>query len=179
MNKKIYINGLKALESMLGLEEETTIKDLAITFGCTGATDLATQVLQSYKQSFSGADVDFSGPMFMASSLCAACKTLKIKVDRTKLIERCSVKRSTFDKLTTDLEKIATKILGNRKVIQEKKRNTIVDDIERLCQEKASSPKKPKEKEEEEIEEEDVKIDYEQWKKQILKNARKALKEGK
>jgi hypothetical protein len=35
------------LESMLGLEEETTIKDLAITFGCTGATDLATQVLQS------------------------------------------------------------------------------------------------------------------------------------
>jgi NACalpha-BTF3-like transcription factor len=45
--------------------------------------------------------------------------------------------------------------------------------------EKASSPKKPKEKEEEEIEEEDVKIDYEQWKKQILKNARKALKEGK
>ena len=47
VNKKIYINGLKALESMLGLEEETTIKDLAITFGCTGATDLATQVLQS------------------------------------------------------------------------------------------------------------------------------------
>ena len=46
--------------------------------------------------------------------------------------------------------------------------------------EQASSPKKPKEKEEEEIEEEeDVKIDYEQWKKQILKNARKALKEGK
>jgi hypothetical protein len=42
---------------------------------------------------------------------------LKIKVDRTKLIERCSVKRSTFDKLTTDLEKIATKILG--KIIKE------------------------------------------------------------
>ena len=39
-------------------------------------------------------------------------RTLKIKVDRTKLIERCSVRRSTFDKLTTDLEKIATKILG-------------------------------------------------------------------
>ena len=47
VNKKIYTNGLKALESMLGLEEKTTIKDLAITYGCTGATDLATQVLQS------------------------------------------------------------------------------------------------------------------------------------
>jgi hypothetical protein len=31
--------------------------------------------------------------------------------------QRCSVKRSTFDKLTTDLEKIATKILG--KIIKE------------------------------------------------------------
>ncbi|CAC5410110.1 ORC6 [Mytilus coruscus] len=112
VNKKIYRNGLKTLESMLGLEERTTIRDLAIKFGCTGAADLACQVLQSYEQSFSGADMDFSGSLFMASSLCAACRVLKIKVDRTKLIEVCSIKRTTFDKLTTDLEKIATKLIG-------------------------------------------------------------------
>lgn len=47
VNKKIYINGLKTLESMLGLEEPTTIKDLAVKFGCTPAADLARQVLKT------------------------------------------------------------------------------------------------------------------------------------
>ncbi|XP_071176846.1 origin recognition complex subunit 6-like [Mytilus galloprovincialis] len=174
VNKKIYRNGLKTLESMLGLEERTTIRDLAIKFGCTGASDLACQVLQSYEKSFSGADMDFSGSLFMASSLCAACRVLKMKVDRSKLIEVCSIKRSTFDKLTTDLEKIATKLIGNKKVVQEKKKNTIVDDIERLSQDEVSTPKKQKEEEEQ-----NIKTDYEQWKKQILENARIAIKDGK
>ncbi|CAG2243870.1 ORC6 [Mytilus edulis] len=160
VNKKIYRNGLKTLESMLGLEERTTIRDLAIKFGCTGAADLACQVLQSYEKSFSGADMDFSGSLFMASSLCAACRVLKIKVDRTKLIEICSIKSYKVD--------------WEQESCAGEEENTIVDDIERLSQDEVSTPKKQKEEEEQ-----NIKTDYEQWKKQILENARIAIKDGK
>lgn len=48
VNKKVYANGLKALESMLDLSTNITIKDLAIQFGCTPATELAMKTLQRY-----------------------------------------------------------------------------------------------------------------------------------
>lgn len=44
----MYANGLKALESMLDLSTNITIKDLAIQFGCTPATELAMKTLQRY-----------------------------------------------------------------------------------------------------------------------------------
>lgn len=44
----MYANGLKALESMLDLSTNVTVKDLAIQFGCTPATELAVKTLQRY-----------------------------------------------------------------------------------------------------------------------------------
>jgi len=35
-----------------------------------------------------------------------------MKVDRTKVLEMCSIKRSTFDRLVTELEKHAKTLLG-------------------------------------------------------------------
>lgn len=83
VNKKVYANGLKALESMLDLSTNITIKDLAIQFGCTPATELAMKTLQRYEDEFkskSGTVMDFTSPMFQATALCAACRKLKLKL---------------------------------------------------------------------------------------------------
>ncbi|CAG2213982.1 ORC6 [Mytilus edulis] len=71
------------------------------------------------------------------------------------------------------IEMVLRLLKGTRKLCK-KKKNTIVDDIERLSQDEVSTPKKQKEEEEQ-----NIKTDYEQWKKQILENARIAIKDGK
>lgn len=44
--KKLYTMSLKTIESVLELQNTSTIRDVAVQFGCTGAIALAQQVLQ-------------------------------------------------------------------------------------------------------------------------------------
>ncbi|KAJ8303185.1 hypothetical protein KUTeg_019581 [Tegillarca granosa] len=134
VNKKVYTNGLKAFESMLDLQGDVSIKEMGVQFGCTGAVTLAEECLQSYIKEYNNkscAEMDFGTSLFQAASLCAACRQLKIKVDRVKLKEVCSVKHKTFDRLVTELEKHAEKIQGAKKVVKQKRSKTLLDEIER------------------------------------------------
>lgn len=173
MNKKVYANGLKALESMLDLSTKVTIKDLAIQFGCTPATELATKTLNSYEEDYkskSCREMDFSSPMFRATALCAACRKLKIKIDWNKLREVCSIKRSTYDRLVTEMEIHAVKMIETKTVEKKKRVRGLLDEVEKHLQDEEVSKKQ--QKKEQEVEEE---IDeYEVWKKKILAAAAKA-----
>ncbi|XP_062579848.1 beta-1-syntrophin-like [Saccostrea cucullata] len=167
VNKKVYANGLKALESMLDLSTKVTVKDLAIQFGCTPATELATKTLNSYEEDYkskSCRDMDFSSPMFQATALCAACRKLKIKIDWNKLREVCSIKRSTYDRLVTEMEIHAVKMIETKTVEKKKRVRGLLDEVEKHLQDEEVSKKQ--QKKEQEVEEE---IDeYEVWKKKIL-----------
>ena len=44
--KKLYTMSLKTIESVLELQGSSTVRDLAVQFGCTGAVTLAQQILQ-------------------------------------------------------------------------------------------------------------------------------------
>lgn len=173
VNKKVYANGLKALESMLDLSTNITIKDLAIQFGCTPATELAMKTLQSYEDEFkskSGTVMDFTSPMFQATALCAACRKLKLKIDWNKLRELCSIKRSTYDKLVAEMEIHAVKLLETKTVEKQKRTRGLLDEVEKHLKDEDIAKKQKKENTQEQGEVDD----YEVWKKKILAAAAKA-----
>lgn len=173
VNKKVYANGLKALESMLDLSTNITIKDLAIQFGCTPATELAMKTLQSYEDEFkskSGTVMDFTSPMFQATALCAACRKLKLKIDWNKLRELCSIKRSTYDKLVAEMEIHTVKLLETKTVEKQKRTRGLLDEVEKHLKDEDITKKQKKENTQEQGEVDD----YEVWKKKILAAAAKA-----
>lgn len=175
VNKKVYANGLKALESMLDLSTNVTIKDLAIQFGCTPATELATKTLQSYENDFkskSGTEMDFTSPMFQATALCAACRKLKLKIDWNKLRELCSIKRSTYDKLVAEMEIHAVKLMETKTVEKQKRSRGLLDEVEKHLKDEDIAKKQKKENSQEQ--EQGEVDDYEVWKKKILAAAAKA-----
>ena len=46
--KKQYTMSLKTIESVLELQNMSTVRDMAVQFGCTGAVTLAQQIVQRY-----------------------------------------------------------------------------------------------------------------------------------
>uniref|UniRef100_A0A4W5MF31 Origin recognition complex subunit 6 n=1 Tax=Hucho hucho TaxID=62062 RepID=A0A4W5MF31_9TELE len=179
LNKKQYQSTLKAIECMLGLESHLGLRDLAVQFGCMDAVKVATQILERYEASLPAAqqkDVDLSKPLFTTAALNAACKCLKIKVDR-KLVASSGAKRGIFDRLCTQLQKLGQDIckettpLKNPVKMAQKRQKTLIESIEQKEEEEdlPTSQKQLKEDSEESATE-----DYEEWKRRILENALKA-----
>lgn len=172
VNKKVYANSFKTLQTLLGLNPTVTIRDLAVQFGCVGVVEHANLVLQSYRKEFeekvseaSIDGVDFSKPLFSGAALYTICKRQKIKVDKTKLVDMTGVRRGTFDKLCAEMEKHATQIFGEKKTKQSKRHNSWMDDLERSFEDGVSPPKQSKSSQDSNSSKQD---DYEEWKRRIL-----------
>ncbi|XP_064527266.1 origin recognition complex subunit 6 isoform X1 [Pseudopipra pipra] len=110
LNKNTYQNSMKSLECLLEVNPRLGMRDLAVQFCCTEAVNMAAEILQRYESSLSEAqrmDLDFSKPLFLTASLFTACRCLKLKVDKTKMVATSGVKRAIFDRLCNQLEKIS------------------------------------------------------------------------
>ncbi|XP_031196506.1 origin recognition complex subunit 6 isoform X2 [Mastomys coucha] len=168
----MYQSCLKSFECLLGLNSNIGIRDLAVQFSCTEAVNLAAEILQSYESGLpetQRADLDLSRPLFTTAALLSACRILKIKVDKTKMITTSGVKKAIFDRLCKQLEKIGQQI------------NRDSADLASPALKKKKQGLEPPAKEMEIIEtphklpkDEDLTQDYEEWKRKILENAAKA-----
>ncbi|XP_075393148.1 origin recognition complex subunit 6 isoform X2 [Tenrec ecaudatus] len=171
LNKKMYQSCLKSLECLLGLKSNIGIRDLAVQFSCTEAVNLASKILQSYEASLpqaQQADLDLSRPLFTSAALLSACKILKLKVDKNKMVATSGVKKAIFDRLCKQLEKIGQQTDKPRDLTTppQKKRKTAeptAKEIEKIVEIPHKSEK-----------DDDLIQDYEEWKKKILENAAKA-----
>ncbi|XP_048402614.1 origin recognition complex subunit 6 isoform X1 [Stegostoma tigrinum] len=172
LTKKAYQVHLKALESILGLYSQLGIRDLAVQYGCTEAVDASVKILKRYETSLSEAqqsDLDFSKPLFTTAALFTACKCLKIKIDKSKLVASSGVKKTIFDRLCSQMEVFGqlicnepfeqSKHLKRHKPLVEKLENEEDEDV-------ATEPKREKPESKATKEQE-----YEEWKRQILENA--------
>ncbi|XP_059524126.1 origin recognition complex subunit 6 [Myotis daubentonii] len=177
VNQKTYQSCLKSFECLLGLNSSVGMRDLAVQFSCTEAVSLAAQMLQSYESSLpqtQRADLDLSRPLFTTAALLTACKILKLKVDKSKMVATSGVKKAIFDRLCKQLEKIGQQ-------------------TDRQPRDAGSPPQKRRKTEEgapgterEKVEEvppkpqsnEDPALDYEEWKRKILENAARAQEAG-
>ncbi|XP_067905470.1 origin recognition complex subunit 6 isoform X2 [Heterodontus francisci] len=174
LNKKVYQIHLKALESILGLHSQLGIRDLAVQYGCTEAVDASVKILQRYEASLSEAqqgDLDFSKPLFTTAALFTACKCLKIKIDKPKLIAASGVKKTIFDRLCYQMEMFG-QLICNESTEQakpNKRQRTLLELLEKEeGEEVATEPKRAKPKSKAAKEQ-----DYEDWKRRILENAAK------
>ncbi|KAM9268892.1 origin recognition complex subunit 6 isoform 2-T2 [Cariama cristata] len=172
LNKTTYQSSMKSLECLLEVNPRLGMRDLAVQFCCTEAVNTASKILQRYESSLSEAqqmDLDFSKPLFITAALFTACRCLKLKVDKAKMLATSGVKKAIFDRLCNQLEKMSQQ-LSNVPVATEapeslqtnlehcEKEDGSEDDEEMPC-------KRPKT---------ETKQDYEEWKRKILENAAKA-----
>ncbi|XP_051884504.1 origin recognition complex subunit 6 isoform X2 [Pristis pectinata] len=175
LNKKVYQTHLKALESILGLHTQLGIRDLAVQFGCIEAVNASNKILQRYETSLSEAqqgDLDFTKPLFTTAALCTACKCLKIKVDKAKLVASSGVKKTVFDRLCSQMETFGKVVCNesDEKSKGNKRQRMFLELLEK--EEDEEIPTEPKrEKAEHNITKQQ---DYEDWKRRILENAAKA-----
>lgn len=168
MPKKAYLSSLKAVESLLGVQQKCTLKELTVQFGCVAVADLAQRALNRYQEDLQKTctDVDFSSTLFLVAAMNAACIKSKCKVDRQKLRDLCSVKKSVYDKLVMELEKYVAELM--KKKVCTKKIRTLIDEIEEKANEMPPSPKKLC------VESKKPTINYEEWKRRILEEANRA-----
>ncbi|KAM5262827.1 origin recognition complex subunit 6 [Ctenodactylus gundi] len=175
LNKKMYQSCLKSFECLLDLNSNIGLKDLAVQFSCTEAVNMASKILQSYAHSLpqtQQVDLDLSRPLFTTAALFSACKILKLKVNKNKMIATSGVKTAIFDRLCKQLEKIGqqmdSKPLDLGSPPQKKKKSMVdlqVNEIEKVV----DIPQKLQK-------DEDLTQDYEEWKRKILENAANAQK---
>ncbi|KAK3603432.1 hypothetical protein CHS0354_009415 [Potamilus streckersoni] len=172
LQKKLYCTALKAVENLLDLQEKISIKELAVQFGCTDAIPLAQEALHSYEEDYNSKacqEMDFTTLLFQGAALCAACRNLKLKMDRSKLLQKCGVKKTIFDRLVADLEQHIMKAIESKKIVSKKRPRTLLDEVERQFQDSLEpNPKAQK------MDETTKKVDYAEWKRRILEAAAQA-----
>lgn len=175
LNKKTYQSCLKSFECLLGLNSNIGIRDLAVQFSCTEAVNMASKILKSYESNLpqtQQVDLDLSRPLFTSAALLSACKILKLKVDKNKMVATSGVKKAIFDRLCKQLEKIGQQIdrePGDLAAPPRKKKKIVVEAPEKEMKKVEEMPHKPQK-------DEDLTQDYEEWKRKILENAANAQK---
>ncbi|NXX83849.1 ORC6 protein, partial [Urocolius indicus] len=173
LNKTTYQSSMKSLECLLEVNPRLGLRDLAVQFCCTEAVSTAAKILQRYESSLSEAqqmDLDFSKPLFITAALFTACRCLKLKVDKTKMLAASGVKKAIFDRLCNQLEKMSQQLSKDVPLATEtgESSNTDLEHCEKEdgSEDDEETPcKRPKT---------ETKQDYEEWKKKILENAAKA-----
>ncbi|OPJ86465.1 origin recognition complex subunit 6 [Patagioenas fasciata monilis] len=175
LNKTMYQSSMKSLECLLEVNPRLGMRDLAVQFCCVEAVNTASRVLQRYESSLSEAqqmDLDFSKPLFLTAALFTACKCLKLKVDKTKILATSGVKKAIFDRLCHQLEKISQQLSKEGDV------PLVAETPENLQTKLEHCEKENRSEDEEEIPckwpKTETEQDYEEWKKKILDKATKA-----
>ncbi|XP_072202597.1 origin recognition complex subunit 6 [Excalfactoria chinensis] len=174
LNKTAYQSSMKALECLLGVNARLGMRDLAVQLCCTEAVSAASGILQRYESSLPEAqkmDLDFSNPLFITAALFTACRCLKLKVDKAKMLAVSGVKKAMFDRLCTQMEKISQQLSKDDISLAAETSETLQTVLEQ-CEKEGSEDyddetpcKQPKT---------ETKQDYEEWKRRILENAAKA-----
>ncbi|NWX17062.1 ORC6 protein, partial [Aegotheles bennettii] len=173
LNKTTYQSSMKSLECLLEVNPRLGMRDLAVQFCCTEAVNTASKILQRYESSLPEAqqvDLDFSKPLFITAALFTACRCLKLKVDKTKMLATSGVKKAIFDRLCSQLEKLGQQLSKEEVPLAAETPESLQTILEHCEKEDESEDdempcKRPKT---------ETKQDYEEWKKKILENAAKA-----
>ncbi|XP_075432401.1 origin recognition complex subunit 6 isoform X2 [Ascaphus truei] len=113
LNKKVYQSCLKSFECLLGVDSKLGVRDLAVQHGCMEAVNMASKILHRYETRLVEAqqgDLDLSKPLFTTAALYSACRCLKLKMEKNKLLAASGVKRAIFNRLCVQLEEIGSQI---------------------------------------------------------------------
>ncbi|KAJ2941246.1 hypothetical protein O0L34_g3441 [Tuta absoluta] len=165
-----YMNSRKIIENILELNsDQLTISSLCLTLQCN-VQDLAQSILDEYKKC-SKMELDLSMPQYVCMAVYQACRISKIKVSKSKLVDKSQLKPGQWTKLDADWTKFVDEKFAA--VVKKKKgrpsKKLVTDDENKMEVDAEIIMDKKEEPTEPEIEA------YDDWKRRILEKAYKDL----
>ncbi|XP_001654385.2 origin recognition complex subunit 6 [Aedes aegypti] len=88
LKKTAYANGKRTLEKILDISKVIGINEMCIQLGLNQVQKEALTMLENYKRYVGGvkAEVDFAHPQYATMAVFQACKKMKVKPPKTKLV---------------------------------------------------------------------------------------------
>ena len=165
LTKKVYNNAYKAIECILGKRKQISLRDFAVLFGCTSVLAFAEELLESYKATLNSG-IDLDQPVFAAATLYVVCRSKKVRLNKSKIIDQVNVRRSIFDKVCKQIQDVLDKLSEKTK---EKDLKRPYSWLEESC-EKLTNPESAKKKTRmsEKERKQNENNDYETWKLKML-----------
>lgn len=164
----VYANSKKIISNRLELDvDRLSVAVLCASLQNSGVQALAEKILEQYKQ-YSKVELDMSLPQYVCMAVYQACRISKVKVSKSKIIEKARLKPAQWNKLEADWSQFADTHFAVKKRGKKEVKNSIENVEENVPMEVDSS------KQEEPIETFEP---YEQWKKRMLDSAYSELKE--
>ncbi|XP_022119673.2 origin recognition complex subunit 6 [Pieris rapae] len=160
-----YRNSRKVIENLLELDnDKLSISALCLNLQCTGVQDLAESIIKEYETS-SKVALDLTLPQYVCMAVYQACRINKVKITKSKIIEKSRLKPGQWSELDTEW----TKIVDEKFLVKKRGRppKVVVENENEM--EIDESPVK---------ETTETKIEpYEDWKRRMLEQAYKELRE--
>ncbi|CAG9124704.1 unnamed protein product [Plutella xylostella] len=166
-----YLNNRKMVENLLELNtERLTVPALCLTLQCSGVQAAAEDILREY-QAKSKMELDLDLPQYVCMAVYQACRLNKVKVLKSKVIEKSRIKPGQWTKMDSDWTKFVDEHFAS---VAKKKRgrppkNVTVEDapneeqMDVACNENKDGPQ--------------LIEPYNDWKQRILEIAYKELEE--
>ncbi|XP_045505476.1 origin recognition complex subunit 6 [Colias croceus] len=163
-----YNNCRKVVENLLELNnDKITVSSLCLIMQCTGVQNLAENILTEY-QNVTKMDMDLTLPQYVCMAVYQACRVNKVKITKSKLIEKSRLKPGQWSKLDAEWTKIVDEKFTTVKKRGRPPKIKIVNDENEMEIDTSAKDEKSSE----------PKIEpYEQWKQRMLEQAYKELKE--
>ncbi|XP_049701619.2 origin recognition complex subunit 6 [Helicoverpa armigera] len=165
-----YNNTKKVVQNLLELNsDKLTTTMLCLTLQCTGVQDLADRILEEYQRQ-SKMEVDLNLPQYVCMAVYQACRVNKVKVPKSKVIEKSRLKPAQWAKLDADWTKFIDLNFATAKKKRGRPAKAVIGNVE-LEENMDVDVPKVDEPQKEIIE------PYEDWKKRMLETAYKELKD--
>lgn len=163
LRPSVYKNSRKIIQNLLELHNERlTISTLCFGLHCTAVQSDAEKILLEYqKQSKQIIDLDL--PQYVCMAVYHACRIKKVKVSKSKLIEKSRLKPAQWTKLDADWSKFVGENFKQLSLTKENK--SLGKEVLMDINEDNSGPAK------EDIQIKNAVESYENWKERILQMA--------
>ncbi|KAM3961436.1 origin recognition complex subunit 6 [Aphomia sociella] len=166
----MYTNSRKVLENLLELNsDKLTTTLLCTTLQCNGVQALADKLLEDY-QKLAKMEVDLNLPQYVCMAVYHACRINKVKVSKSKVIEKSRLKPAQWAKLDADWTKFVDENFSSIKKKRGRPQKNVGENDDDQDKMEVDSPKKLEAKE-------NCIEPYEDWKRRMLEAAYRELKE--
>ncbi|XP_017865036.1 PREDICTED: origin recognition complex subunit 6 [Drosophila arizonae] len=165
LRKTHYANNKRMFEKLLELNKLASIKDICVQLSLNEVAHKAEDILAMFKK-FARDDADPDHPQYAAMAVFHACRLLKKKVSKSKLMPFSNLRPTQWQQLEQQFERLIAKHLKDSNVTTAGVKNKLTQQEEQNV-----LSKKQKSSEKTEIEE------YEKWKSRMLATAEAKLKE--
>ncbi|CAH1286846.1 unnamed protein product [Chrysodeixis includens] len=169
LKSSAYNNSKKVVQNLLELDSDRlTTSKLCGALQCPGVQELADRILVDYQKQ-AKMEVDLNLPQYVCMAVFQACRVNKVKISKSKIVEKSRLKPAQWAKLDADWTKFTD--LHFATIDKKKKGRQAKTAVENVDIENMEIDVPIPEIIQEIIE------PYEDWKKRMLEQAYKELKE--